>query len=274
MDYKIIVEKIRHVFIVYYCPCCGKEIHQEIPNNLKEENQYGPQVQALALTLMNVGNVSINKTHKIIKGFTGGAIKVSEGYLAKLQQKAAGGVEAFCEALRNEILQQNLMYWDDTVVMINKDRACLRYYGNELLALYKAHLHKDKAGLDEDNILNLLPPTTTVVHDHNKVNYNEDYSFQNAECNEHLLRDLKKVIDNLGSSWANELIGLLTETNREREKKKEAGFKEFPPMYLSTFFEKFNDIMGRAFEENKDSDLERSAKIALTRAVNSYRKII
>ena len=39
-------------------------------------------------------------------------------------------------------------------------------------------------GLDEDNILKLLSPTTTVVHDHNNVNYNEDYSFQNAECNE------------------------------------------------------------------------------------------
>ena len=58
-------------------------------------------------------------------------------------------------------------------------------------------MRKDKEGLDEDNILKLLPPATTVVHDHNKVNYNEDYSYANAECNEHLLRDLKKVQDNL-----------------------------------------------------------------------------
>ena len=253
LDYKIIIEKIRHIFDVYRCPCCGKEIHGEIPNNLANENQYGPQVQALALTLMNVGHVSMNKTRKIISGFTGNEINLSEGYLAKLQKRASDGVENFCGELRGELLNKKLIYWDDTVIMINKERACLRFYGTEELALYKAHLHKDKAGLDGDNILNLLPKETTVVHDHNKVNYNADYDFQDAECNEHLLRDLKKVIDNLGSSWAAQLKHLLSETNREREKKKADGFKKFDDEYRCTFFTQFNNIMLSAFSENKNS---------------------
>ena len=46
-DYKIVVIKRRYEFIEYKCNECGKHFHQEIPNNLKEENQYGPQVQAL-----------------------------------------------------------------------------------------------------------------------------------------------------------------------------------------------------------------------------------
>jgi len=101
--------------------------------------------------------------------------------------------------------------------MINTQRACLRFYGTEKLALYKAHMHKDKEGLDRDNILKLLPPTTTVVHDHNKVNYNEDYSYGNAECNEHLLRDLKKfktISDTNGlKNWQG---CLLTPTGKEK----------------------------------------------------------
>ena len=36
-----------------------------------------------------------------------------------------------------------------------------------------------------------------LEHDHNKVNYNEAYSFNNIECNAHLLRDLQKIADNL-----------------------------------------------------------------------------
>jgi hypothetical protein len=255
LDYKIIVEKTRHVFMVYRCPCCGKEVHDRIPNNLKEDNQYGPQVQSLALSLMNVGHVSMNKTRKIISGFTGNQINVSEGYLAKLQQRAAGGAAAFCDELRNELLKQEIVYWDDTVIMVSTNRACLRDYGTEKLALYKAHGHKDKAGLDDDNILRLLPPAATVVHDHNKVNYNEDYCFQNAECNEHLIRDLKK--DTLGSAWAGKLIFLLTQTHK---KKKEAGQKGFEPDYLSAFFQRFNDIMTEAFTENKKSDARYYAK--------------
>ena len=45
LDYKIVVVKRRHKFVEYECEECGKKFHEEIPNNLKEENQYGPQVQ-------------------------------------------------------------------------------------------------------------------------------------------------------------------------------------------------------------------------------------
>ena len=35
--------------------------------------------------------------------------------------------------------------------------------------------------LDDDNVLNLLTSGTTTMHDHNPVNYNEKYSFENIE---------------------------------------------------------------------------------------------
>jgi transposase len=169
LDYKIVVTKTRHGFRVQRCRQCGKEVHERIPVDLKEENQYGVQVQAMALTLMNQGNVPLNKVRKMTYGFTGGEIQLSEGYLCKLQQRASRNAWDFCEDIRKEILKQDVVSWDDTVIMINTKRACLRFYGTEKLALYKAHMHKDKEGMNEDKILNLLPPTTTVVHDHNTL---------------------------------------------------------------------------------------------------------
>ena len=59
LDYKIVVIKRRHQFIEYECKECGKKFHENIPNNLKEENQYGPEVQALELTLMNQAFISV-----------------------------------------------------------------------------------------------------------------------------------------------------------------------------------------------------------------------
>jgi len=114
-------------------------------------------------------------------------------------------------------------------------------------------MHKDKEGLDNDNILKLLPPTTTVVHDHNKVNYNEDYSYENAECNEHLLRDLKKVQDNLGHKWAQDLAKLLTDTNKQRDELISNDVLEFSPEALSRFFGEFNSIMLDAYKENEEA---------------------
>ena len=89
LDYKIVVVKRRHKFVEYECKECGKKFHEEIPNNLKEENQYGPEVQALELTLMNQANVTINKAQKVTYGLTNGEINLSEGYIAKLQERSS-----------------------------------------------------------------------------------------------------------------------------------------------------------------------------------------
>lgn len=176
---------------------CCRTVKVSVPSQLKEENQYGMNVQALAITLMNQGYVSMSRTREIISGLTQNEMSLSEGYIAKLQKRMANQLEGFIKELKKEMLSLSVVHWDDTVIMINKKRACLRFYGNEKTALYTAHEKKDKEGLDQDGILTLLGKETVVVHDHNIVNYNDEYEFQNAECCVHLIRDLQKVIDNL-----------------------------------------------------------------------------
>ena len=254
LDYKIVVVKRRHKFIEYKCEECGKKFHEEIPNNLKEENQYGPEVQALELTLMNQANVTINKAKKITYGMTNGEIDLSEGYISKLQERAAKKLEGFIKDVKKEIIKQPLLHWDDTVIMIDTKRSCLRFYGTEKLAMYTAHPQKNKEGLDEDGILNVLEKETIVEHDHNKVNYNKDYNFRNAECNRHLISDLKKVIDNLNHKWAKQLIELLTKMNNKRKRLIEKGKEEFSKEELKKFEEKFEKIMIEANKENEEEE--------------------
>lgn len=250
-DFKIIVVKKRHQFKEFECTECGKVFHPKIPNILKEENQYGPQIQTLELTLMNQANVTMNKAQKITYGMTNGEIDLSEGYIAKLQKRAAKNLTEFHKQIYAEIIKQPLLYWDDTVIMVNTKRSCLRFYGTDRLAFYTAHLQKNKEGLDDDNVLNVLPKTTIVEHDHNKVNYNDDYSFTNAECNRHLMTDLKKVIDNLEHKWAKDLRELLNKTNKRREWKIKKGETEFLKEDLQSFDTKFNNIMLNAIKENE-----------------------
>ena len=254
LEYRIVVEKKRHRFIEYKCEECGKKFHQEIPNNLKEENQYGSQVQALQLTLMNQANVTINKAQKITYGMTNGEIDLSEGYIAKLQKRAAERLSDFMKEIKVEIIKQPLLHWDDTVIMINTNRSCLRFYGTDKLAMYTAHLRKNKEGLDEDGILNVLSEDTIVEHDHNKVNYNDEYKFANAECNRHLITDLQKVIDNLNHRWAKKMIELLTKMNKKREWLIKKGKEEFSEEELKKFEDKFEKIMIEANKENEEEE--------------------
>ncbi|RHT97339.1 hypothetical protein DW716_23885 [Absiella sp. AM27-20] len=223
-EFDVILKKIRHRFIEMICPNCGNIERMPIPDHLKEENQYGYGVQALALTLMNEGYVSMGRTKEIISGLTNNEINLSVGYIAKLQKRLHDALSGFNDELKRSVIRMPIVHWDDTVIMIDKKRACLRFYGDDKIAYYRAHMHKDKEGIDEDQILVSLDEKTYVVHDHNKINYNEEYVFQNVECCAHLLRDMKKVVDNLGHEWAKEMIGLFVEENQKRKKHDELDY--------------------------------------------------
>ena len=273
LDYKVVVIKRRHHFPEYVCQNCGKRFRQPVPENLKEENQYGEQTQALALSLVNMGNVSINKAGRIICGLSQGDVYPTDGYIAKLQRRAANNLGLFKADLTRKVLHQPVVYWDDTVIFINTKRACLRFYGDEKLALYFAHEHKDKAGIDQDGILPNLPETATVMHDHNKVNYNDDYDFQNIECNAHLIRDLQKTADRLDRKWAADMKEHIQCAIHDRNQALANGRGEFEFAYIENFFSKFNQIMIEADKEHdkNPADAYYQDEAALIRRLLEYK---
>lgn len=250
VDIRIDVVKKRHEYHVYECTRCGERFRTGIAPGLRAECQYGPAVQASALSLMNTVNAPINKVRMFLSGLTGGQAAPCEGYIAKLQRRASSALDPFMADLRLLLVTRSLVYWDDTVIMINKTRGCLRFYGDEGIAYYTAHPHKDMEGLDDDNVLSLLTSQTTTMHDHNKVNYNEKYSFQNIECNQHLQRDLQKSADDTGHPELMELKELISKTIKDRKEQIASGAEAFDDVYTARFEEQLEDILDRAEKKN------------------------
>lgn len=252
IDYKITTYNTRHDYIEYKCSCCGKIVHELIPNHLKEECQYGSTVKSLALTLTNIGNVPFNKIRRILTGLSMENINPSEGYLAKLQKVASKGLTNFMEKLHQQAINTSLLHWDDTVIMINKNQSCMRYYGNDDFCLFKAHEKKNKEGLDKDNILKCLSSNTVVEHDHNKINYNPEYSFINAECCQHLLRDLKKVEINIPMRiWCKDAIKLFQEFDHKRNELISKGIDTFTSDEINEFIQRLDEALLRGLDENE-----------------------
>jgi transposase len=249
-DIEIRLIKRRNEFCEYTCECCGKEIKAPIPNNLKEDNQYGPNVQTMALSLLNEGYVSFKRVRELINGFSGGEMTMSEGYIAKLQKRCYEKLSNFDNSLHQALLKQKLIQWDDTSISINGKQSCLRFYGNDKLKYYKAHERKDKAGLDEDEILNILDKDTVVVHDHNKVNYNDDYNFTNAECCVHLIRNLKELNEVLQRKWITDLITLLINTNNKRKDYINKSILQFDAEVVDNVIKEYDDIIKEAKKIN------------------------
>lgn len=248
LSYRFVPIKRRNHFIEYKCEKCNKNVHHPIPTRLKEDNQYGSEIQAVALSLANEGNVPMNKIRHIINGFSHNEIDMSEGYIAKLQKKASDKLTKFKNDLYMEILKLKLLYWDDTVIMINKKRACLRFYGTENIAYYTAHLKKNEQGIIKDGILNTLSKNTIVMHDHNIINYK--YSYQNIECDVHLIRDLEKCKNNTHHEWCSDFKSLVQKIIHDRKIYIDKKHDCFPTKYIDYFDERYNDILCNAIDEN------------------------
>lgn len=247
-DYEVIVRKIRHKFIEYKCNDCG-EIVRCPYNGLVAKNQYGNVIQSMALSLMNLGFVSINRTRKILTGFSPEAITLSDGCLAKLQKRYSKRLKDFVGEIKSRMLSLPLLYWDDTVVFVDTARACMRFYGNERLALYTAHLHKDLESLMDDNILPALSDGTVVMHDHNTINYHQGFVFRNVECIQHLERDLQKIIDVAHHPWASELKELITAQIHKRKELITNEVTSFSTVEVGDFINKVDSILKRAWTE-------------------------
>ena len=273
-DVRIVVEKKKHLFYYYRCLECGTEFRSKYPPGLKGDVQYGSGLQALVLSLTNTVNAAMNKTAMFLAGITGSELTPCEGYVAKLQKRAAKGLVQFREDLKMLLITRQLVYWDDTVIMILTQRGCYRFYGDDFIAIYYAHKAKGMKGIDEDNVLALLTSDTKVMHDHNTVNYNKKFSFENIECNQHVERDCQKNTDDTQHKWSAKLKKLIGSTIADRDKAVTLGEQSFGSSYVERFNEKLDEYLSEGWKENENDEHNYGAKDerALLRRIEKYRR--
>lgn len=276
VDIEIKVKKTLHKYWLYRCKNCGELVRTGIDPRLHAECQYGPVVQATALSLMTTSNTAINKVPVHLSGITDGQICPSEGYVAKLMPRAAKDLQPFMQDLFQKTITLPLLYWDDTVVRADGKRICLRFYGNEQLAYYVAHDKKDMDSVIKDGILDALTAQTRVMHDHNSINYNPRFVFLNLECNAHIQRDLQKSADETGHEELIMIKDLISRTIKERKDLIREGKTEFNEAYIKEFHRKLTELLDKAEKKaNENTSIYSGpSERALIRRIRKYRENI
>ena len=267
LDVKIIVTKTRNIIHNYKCSCCKERISAN--NELPRGASYGPNINSIGLSMMNESNTALNKIVSFICGITGSEINLTEGYLVKLQKRAASKLKNFTHNLKEKIISLKHVFWDDSSVKCgvknsddtelkdkNVKNAVIRFYGDDDWALLIGHDSKKAEGIDEDGILDNLGEDCVVMHDHVLLNYNDKYSFQNAECNEHVLRYLKGNMDIFPNhDWASKMRKLLQKTNDERKNLINQNIEHFSENKIKEIFEEYDEILRLGYKENDTVDL-------------------
>ncbi|MED9979321.1 MAG: transposase [Bacilli bacterium] len=89
------------------------------------------------------------------------------------------------------------------------------------------------------------------MHDHNKINYNDEYNFTNAECCVHLIRDLQRLNEVLPREWINKLIELLVTTNAKRKDYINKSIMYFDQEVTDKVILSYDEIITEAKEVNR-----------------------
>lgn len=251
-DVEVIVHRTKHIFYIYKCADCGATVRTSLAPDFRTQVQYGPNIQAIALSMLDTVNSSMNKIPLFLSAVTNGQVRPSEGFIANLPKRASKGLAAFKKELRLLLLTRRIVYWDDTVISILAKRACLRFYGDERISYYTAHKSKGMNGLIEDRILEYLTEDTHVMHDHNKVNYNKRFRFKNLECCQHLERDLQKSADETQHEEMQLVKKLIADAIKARNKLFAEGIRTFSKDYIAEFDTRLEELLSGAEAKIKE----------------------
>lgn len=279
MDIKITFTKTRNNIHNYNCSNCKKKISANtvLPRGVS----YGDNINSIGLSMMNEANTPLNKITSFFRGVTNNEVNLCEGYLIKLQKRSAHKLKNFKHELKEKIITLSNVHWDDTTIKFGTEKPAegfdeddiaynekntkekstvrngiVRFYGDDNWALFIGHRYKNELGITEDGILENLPENCVVMHDHVLLNYNEKYSFKNAECNEHMKRYLKKNIDVFPDhKWANEMRDLLINTNKEKCILLGNNVTFFSEEKITNIFNSYDEIINTAYRENETVQL-------------------
>lgn len=303
IDIKVTVTKTRNNIHNYKCKSCKKNISAN--SKLPRGASYGENIDAVCLSLMNESNTPLNKITSFISGITNNEINISEGYLIKVQKKSSKKLKKFTNDLREKVISLKKLFWDDTTIKfgmgkssegydekdieylakIEKDEkkdkkyrnGIIRFYGDDKWAYLVGHRFKNGDGIDDDCILSELKEDCVVMHDHVLLNYNEKYSFKNAECNEHARRYLKGITDMFPThTWAKQMRDFLTELNIEKQKAIDNKETKFTEERINEIFNKYNQIIKLGYKENESVDLayilNKNDELNLIERLDKYRE--
>lgn len=281
IDIEVTIKKTRHKIHNYKCSCCHKNVtaNDKLPRGVT----YGDNINSIALSMMNESNTPLNKITTFLSGITNNEVNLCEGYLIKLQKRNAKRLETFNQDLKEQIVTLNNLFWDDTVCKFgieeseegydekdleylkkkekeennnNIRNGVIRFYGDDNWALLIGHRNKNSESIDTDGILEVLPKTCTVMHDHLLLNYNDKYSFKNAECNEHTKRYLKKNMDIFPEhNWAKEMRELLIDTNNKKKEAINNKLTSFTDSELQEISTTYDSIIKKGYSENEKVNL-------------------
>lgn len=219
------------------CPHCGKLTQAKFPVVVGGPVSYGPQIQALALYLMNAQLIPYKRVTEIFKDCLN--LPISQGTLFKMQQRGAAALKPINDEIRAYLVNSAVVNFDESGMRCAGGLSWVHVATTPEVTSYHVSTKRGQVAMAEQNVLPELKGI--AVHDHWKSYF--DYTCQHSLCNIHHIRELTYLGEDLNEPWAIEMRTLLKAMSHTVNMAKAAGETELPETIINPMVALYTTIL-------------------------------
>jgi transposase len=240
--YKIDFE-VKTVVIAYEqteteCPHCGAKTVADMPENLTATKQYGEGVDAAVVLLNQYGNVSVDKTTKLLSNLL--EMPISSGTVVNIVTKCAENSEPTLDYIAESLKKSKILHVDETGMRTEGKNYWLHTASNADFTYNTISQKRGREGTDANGVLKDFEGT--AIHDSLRQYFGYDNCLH-ALCGVHLLRELTAIAENEGYEWGLRMKELLEEMKSVVDRYKVEEKMKLSRYYLKKFSEEYREIL-------------------------------
>ena len=226
------------------CPLCFHLTRASFPATVLAPAQYGTGIQTLATYLVEGQCVPYARASQLLQELLG--VQLSAGSIATFIKTCHQQLAEVETDLKAALVKAKVIHQDETGVRVCKEGWWVHVCSTDRLTHYAAHPSRGRAALDAIGIAPQFGGTS--VHD--GLRSYQGYSFTQAWCNVHHLRELTFIEEELQQIWARKMKDLLLDMKAAVERAKALGLHELDPPVLADLLRRYDSILAEGYQVN------------------------
>lgn len=234
-----------HQAVRVRCPACAQVSVGVFPPAVPSRVQYGPQLRALAVYLVEEQLVPLGRVQQLLHELFG--VRLGRGTLVGWIQQAATILVPVETALKAALQRAPVLHNDETGLRRAGTLAWAHVASTARLTHYAIHA---KRGTEATEAIGILPGFRGVsIHD-GWVSYRAYQQCRHALCNIHHLRELTFLEEQYHQAWAKDLKDLLREMKVATEQARAQGQAQLDTATRAGFVARYEALLATGLAAN------------------------
>ena len=226
------------------CPRCFHLTRANFPASVRAPAQYGTGIQAIAVSLVQSQSVPYARASQLLQDLFG--VQLSPGSIANFVKTCHENLAEVENAIKAALVKVRVLHQDETGLRVHNAGWWVHVASTDQLTHYGAH---HRRGREAMNAIGIAPQFRgTSIHD-GLVSY-EGYTFTQALCNVHHLRELTFLEEVHKQAWAKQMKELLLDMKAEVEQAKAAGADQLDGPVLASLLRRYDELLTQGYQAN------------------------